>query len=247
MLLAVALAGCGDTLSLDPVAKAADASAKQTSEHISVTMKMSTAGQAITMTGDGDFRNNPNLGSFALSISGARNVTMREVMKDTTVYMSSDLFGGQLPNGKTWLAMDIAKTTKAIGLDPSSLSSSQSPTQALTTLRASGGQVTQIGTERIDGVETTHYSAILDPKRLAKLNTALNKAYGATAAYQPVSVWIDDQDLVRKMQLAYSIVGGTAPTTSAEMTMTFSNYGEPVAVDVPPSSTVYDITSLATP
>jgi hypothetical protein len=247
LLLAVALAGCGDTLSLDPVAKAADASAKQTSEHISMTMMMTTAGTAITMTGDGDFRNNPNLGSFAVSISGPQAATMREVMKDTTVYMTSDLFQGQLPDGKTWLAIDVAKTTKALGLDPSSLTSSQSPTQALATLRASGGKVTTVGNETIDGVETTHYSAVLDAERVAKVNAALTKAYGSSATYQPVDVWVDGQDLVRKMHLAYSIAGGTAAGMTADMTMTFSNYGEPVAVDVPPSSAVFDATKLATP
>lgn len=247
MLLAVAVAGCGDTLSLDPVAKAADASSKQTSEHIALTVTTSTAGQVLTMSGEGDFRNDPNLGSLTFSVSDPRPVTMQEVVKDTTIYVTSDAFRGRLPAGRTWLSMDVAKSTKALGLDPSALSSTtQSPTDALATLRASGGQVTKIGTEAIDGVATTHYTAVIDAARVAKVNSVLNTAYGANVTYQPVDVWIDGEDLVRRIHMAFSMGGGsTLPETSMDMTMTFSNYGEPVNVDVPAPAATFDMTNLA--
>ena len=199
------------------------------------------------MSGEGDFRNNPNLGSMTLSVSGPQALTMKEVVKDTTIYMSSDVFRSELPFGKTWLSMDIAKTTKALGLDPSALSSStQSPTEALATLRASGGRVTKVGAETIDGVPTTHYSAVLDGDRVAKVSSALNKAYGANVTYQPVDVWIDGQDLVRRIHMAFSMGGGTTlPATSMDMTMAFSNYGEPVDVGVPSDDATLDVTKLA--
>jgi LppX_LprAFG lipoprotein len=199
------------------------------------------------MSGEGDFRNNPNLGSMTLSVSGAQALTMQEVVKDTTIYMSSDVFRSELPFGKAWLSMDIAKTTKALGLDPSALSSStQSPTEALATLRASGGRVTKVGAETIDGVSTTHYTAVLDADRVAKVSSALNKAYGASVTYQPVDVWIDGQDLVRRIHMAFSMGGGsTLPATSMDMTMAFSNYGEAVDVGVPRDDATLDVTKLA--
>jgi hypothetical protein len=199
------------------------------------------------MSGEGDFRNNPNLGSMTLSVSGPHALTMQEVVKDTTIYMSSDVFRSELPFGKSWLSMDIAKTTKAFGLDPSALSSStQSPTEALATLRASGGRVTKVGAETIGGVSTTHYTAVLDADRVAKVSNALNKAYGANVTYQPVDVWIDGQDLVRRIHMAFSISGGTTlPATSMDMTIAFSNYGEAVDVSVPSDDATLDVTKLA--
>src|SRR5207253_641290 len=71
-ILVLVGAGCGDTVSLDPVAQAADTTAHQTSEHMSLTATVTTGTQVITMVGDGDFRNDGNLGTLtARSTSGA--------------------------------------------------------------------------------------------------------------------------------------------------------------------------------
>ena len=103
--------------------------------------------------------------------------------------------------------------------------------------------MTKDGPATIEGVATTHYSAIIDPSRVAKIEKTAN----LTIAYGPLEVWIDGQGLVRRMHMT-AIQGG--PTSAAQatfsMTMTLSDYGEVVTAAVPPDSEVYDATSLAT-
>jgi hypothetical protein len=246
LLLLVALvlfaAGCGDTVSLDPVAKAADVSAQQTSEHMTMTATVTSGIQTVTMKGAGDFQNDPNLGQMTLAVTGGpQAISIREVLQGTTVYMTSDLFNGQLPGGKSWLKLDLQKTMKSLGVDFATLSS-QSPTDALARLKTSG-TVTKLGPQTIGGVATTHYSAILDAGRVAKLTRAL----GMSISYGPVDAWIDAHGLVRRVHLTAVLDGSTAvPQAAMEMTMSLSNYGEHVAVTPPPDDETFDVTDLAT-
>ncbi|HZP73929.1 MAG TPA: LppX_LprAFG lipoprotein [Gaiellaceae bacterium] len=240
---ALLAAGCGDTVSLDPVARAADVTVKQTSEHMTMSATITSGTQTVTEAGTGDFQNNPNLGSLTLVATGAgRAITMNAVLDSTTVYMSSDAFANQLPNGKTWLKLDYGKTLSSLGLKTSALTST-SPSDALAQLQASG-KVTDDGPATIDGVATTHYTTILDPSRAA----AVEKATKVDVAYGPVEVWVDGQGLVRRMHTtSLEQASATVPQeTTFSMTMTFSNYGEAVHAAVPPDSEVYDATGLAT-
>src|SRR4051812_27331789 len=91
--IALVLAACGgDVVSLDPVAKAADSTSKQGSEHVEFAASVGAAGRLVRMTGSGDFSNDPQLGQMTLRFTtGATSYEMREVIDDWTVYMSSPL------------------------------------------------------------------------------------------------------------------------------------------------------------
>lgn len=232
-LSAVALTGCGG-VSLDAVAKAADTSASQTSEHLEMRATVSTNGQNVSMTGSGDFQNKPALGALTFDVNGSSQ-TMHEVVSGTTVYLSSSMFGASLPAGKTWMSIDYAKTDKALGIQLPSVTS-QSPADTLKTLEASG-HVTKIGAETIDGIPTTHYVSTVDPDKLAKLTKALH----TTVTYRPIDVWIDSAGLVRRMRMSFSAAG-----SSSDMTFDLSNYGEAVNVAVPAAAETFDATAAAT-
>lgn len=216
---------------------------KESSEHVSLTATSTSAERTVTMTGEGDFRNKPTLGSMTMSIAGPQQLSVQSVLKDTTIYISSDLFRGQLPHGKIWMSMDMAKVAKTIGVSMPSGWSSQTPADTLAMLRATGSQVTKIGPDTVDGLATTHYTATVDPARAAKVG----KALGMTVSYAPVDVWVDAQGLVRRLHLSYTASGSsTLPDSSMELTETLSRYGEPVNVTVPPSWQTYDATKAAT-
>ena len=234
--IALAASACGgDAVSLDPVAHAADTTAKQTSEHVEFTATGTGAdGTRLSMSGSGDFQNDPQLGELTLSLAGAGgSSSIHEVMKDWTVYMSSPLFSRFLPDGKTWMSLDMKKATKAFGVDITSMGS-QSPAQTLERLRKSGS-VARVGRARIDGVVTTHYRATVDLSEVPN-GDKIVKLTGVR--YEPVEVWVDRAGLVRRVQIAYS-----APAQgSMQMQMDFSRYGEPVYVQVPGDSVTFDAT-----
>jgi hypothetical protein len=228
-------------VSLDAVAKAADTSAAQTSEHMEMVAKVTEGYQSISMTGSGDFTNNPNLGSLTMHVEGASaNATMRAVLRGTTIYMTSDLFAGRLPDGKSWLSIDLGKSAKALGVDIGALSS-QAPASALAQLKASG-KVREVGPETIVGVATTHYTATVDSSKTDQLQKVLH--YSVT--YAPVDVWIDGKGLVRRIHLiTVAAAHDAVPETVTEMTLALSRYGEHVSVAVPSPAETFDTTELA--
>jgi hypothetical protein len=241
LLAAIALAASacgGDTVALDPVAKAADTTSHQTSEHVEITASGTGAdGTRLSMNGSGDFQNDPQLGEMTISFASSRGAgTIREVLKDWRIYMTSSFFAGELPDGKTWMSLDLKKAGKSAGIDITSLSG-QSPGQTLQQLKASG-QVTHVGRAKIDGVATTHWRAIVD---LSKVPNGDKIAKLSGVKYEPVDVWIARDGLVRRVHVAYS-----APAAgSVEMTMDYSRYGEPVYVVVPDDSVTFDATGAA--
>jgi hypothetical protein len=234
--LALLAASCGDTVSIDPVAKAADSSQKQTSEHMDLDASVTAGTQVIAMTGSGDFANTPTRGQFLMRVrANGRDASMQEVLDGTRVYISSPALMGQLPGAKKWMSVDISKAGKALGIDVANYSS-QSPQSVLDQLKASGG-VAKVGSETLDGVSTTHYRANIDRAKLAKV---FNKMQ-IKPTYEPVDVWIDDQGLVRRMHMSYGVKG-----TTTDMTASFSKYGEAVSVTVPAAADTFDATSMAT-
>jgi hypothetical protein len=241
--LALGAVSCGGSASLDPVAQAATNSTRQSSEHMTLTGRITAGSEHVTMTGDGDFSNDPARGAMTMTVSmRAHSYTMRTVTDEQRLYLSSDLFKAELPAGKTWLSLDLAKAARALGAGLGS-APTQSPASVLDQLKSSG-RVAKIGTDTIDAVRTTHYRGVIDPKKISKIEKALH----STVSYEPFDVWIDGQGLVRRMTMSYSqSASPTIPAASSVVTtISFSNYGENVATTVPSADETFDATTLAT-
>jgi LppX_LprAFG lipoprotein len=206
-----------------------------------MTAKVTEGYRAVWMSGSGDFTNNPNQGSLTMRLQGAQvDATMRVVLRGTTMYMTSNLFAGRLPNGASWLSIDLGKEGKALGVDISALSS-QAPASALEQLKASG-RVTEVGQQTLAGVPTTHYTATIDSGQLDKLDKELHY----DVSYAPVDVWIDGRGLVRRMHfVTVAAAHDAVPETVTDMTLDLSRYGEPVSVAVPGAAETFDTTELA--
>ena len=206
-----------------------------------MTATVASSAGTLRMRGSGDFQNDPVLGQFtATVVSGARQGSMQEVMSGSRIYLSSDAIAGSLPGGKTWMSLDLSKAFDKLGIDLGSFAA-QSPTDALARLKASG-EVTEDGVATIDGVATTHYIATIDPAKAADLSKKLH----VTVTYQPVEVWVDEQGLVRRVQMTFAQSSATAPAVSTQMTIDLTSYGEAVHVDVPGDDVTFDATTLAT-
>lgn len=229
---------------LDPVAfvrHAAHSTAAAPSEHVTMNGTTSVAGTTATIKGTGDFRNAKLLGSMHASFSAAgTSGQIDEVLSGTSLYMSSPLFSGLLPSGKTWAKLDFQKALASKGINFSQLLG-QTPAQSLKQL-AAAGEVTKVGTETIDGVETTHYRAHIDPSKLpqgAKIEALTHAKYGAT------DIWIGNSDgYIHRTTEAYSY-SASGRSVSTRLTMDFSKFGESVHVTVPPASETYDMTNAA--
>jgi len=96
------------------------------------------------------------------------------------------------------------------------------------------GNVSIVGNETVDGVETTVYAVDADP---AAFESLLGQGAGTTGgvAVQSASYRLyvaDDSDLPRKAVLSTAVTA-QGQSSRANVTILFSDYGEPVHVTVP--------------
>lgn len=197
-----------------------------------------------------DLAGSLGLGSSDAGASGAGRAEVRVV--DGVFYMDLGDLGDEaeeLTDGKRWLKLDFSGLAGMLGDDAVS-SESSNPVDGLEALRGVSSDVTEVGTETLRGVETTHYRATIDlAKALADApagarDGARDLLERAGTPTIPVDVWLDAQDRVRKytMQVDGSSFG--AESSSVAVTYEFYDFGAPVDVSAPPADEVADLGSM---
>ncbi len=273
----VAISGCGASATLDPIARAAEVTSQQSGAKIAMTMRFSSAalpgGSDFAISAAGYIDERDRSGQLTMDMSGIPGLSslpgggssIRLIFLYPQIYMNMPFLAGKLPQGKTWIKLDVSKVAQAAGLSGSlsSLEQTEDPTKFLDYLRASSGIVVSLGKEEVDGVTTTHYSATLQLSRIldrlpgdqqAAAKAALEKL--GSAAGIPVEVWVDTLGRVRRMQMTFGAsgaAGGSAGTSGAaalagisgSITLDFKSYGAVPPIVPPPANEVFDASSLA--
>jgi hypothetical protein len=205
------------------------------------------------------------LGGFAAGFPGADKSDLPdfddpagwriELVQDGDVgYVRLPAIDDQLPDGKSWVR-GTPGDVQAGGFDFEELDSftRNDPRDVLEALRALNGDIETLGSEELRGVETTHYRVQLDPAELEKQATAKNAdaaslldrlADESGVTEVPLDIWIGT-GLVRKLALDAEVPDGTTGQAgSVSLAFELWDYGEPVAIDVPPASQVADASAL---
>jgi hypothetical protein len=131
---------------------------------------------------------------------------------------------------------------------------SSDPTQLLRYLQAASGNVTKVGSESVDGFQTTHYRAQIKLDRVPnafpqasrpqvrQTISALERV--AHVSVLPVDVWIDGRHLVRRERISFkeTVSGQSLGVT---ITVDIPEYGPQPPPTLPPASQVTDLTRLA--
>jgi hypothetical protein len=265
VLVAIGVGGGSSTPTApsSTIANAAAATAKLPGYRVSVTGSMSSAtlGREIPLEGSGVIAAHDHAAALDMTMSGVPGLsggkmTMHEVMSGFVMYMRSPLFEGKLPDGKSWLKVDLRKATQEFGIDPSEFTSD--PTKALDQLRAVSGRVERLGADTVRGVRTTHYRATVHLRRYPDLVPADRRAEARKGVDKlialigrskfPQEVWIDAQRHIRRVGLDMTYRVATAPgkpTVSMKMVEDLYDFGTRVPVDIPSDDDAYDATKLA--
>jgi hypothetical protein len=252
--LALTLAACGGSKSssttgtggtADATAAVRDAVRKTIgagSEHVAVSASARSAGQTVTVRGNGDFDSARRRGRLQATVSlGGVQTALDEVLAGSTAYAQSPLLKAFLPAGKSWLKVDLAAAGKTLGVDTSVLRS-QDPAVALGQLKALN-RVRTVGTGTVGGTAATHYRGTIDVAKLPKGSAGVLSQSGTTLG--PVDVWVGDDGYVRRERLTTSSTSGQGSRTV--VTMTLSKFGEPVVVSVPADTETVDASTIAIP
>lgn len=262
VITALSTAGCGGDQLVSPesVAEAADATFESGGFRFGLTGTVEAAGEQVKITGTGVSSANGKRASLEARVggpAGTEDLRMSEVFDGTAIYLKSRAFESELPEGKRWLKIDLAKTYKNVGLNLDQLTgpAGNNPRDSLQYLRALG-DIHRMGTESVRGVETTHYKGTLNLSRaINRLKPSERKA--ARAGFQrllkgggfsdetPTEVWIDKNKLVRRERVLFSFEPVPGKKGTADTTMELFDFGTTVAVRVPAKDEVEDVTELA--
>jgi hypothetical protein len=181
---------------------------------------------------------------------------IQAVQDGTVSYVRFPALDAKLPDGKSWIRSD-SRTAAGRGFDISQFDqfTSNDPRELLDFLQGVSGEIETIGAEELRGVQTTHYRATIDPLEYAKLvppdkqqelQSLIEQMAGQSGLGEiPVDVWLDESGLVRRLTMAFSATQpGTSESSDVSMTFELYDYGEDVAIDLPPASEVVDASAL---
>src|SRR5919197_3753270 len=256
---AAVLAGCGgDTLSFDPVAKAANKTAASTSSRVAFAANVSADGiGAMSFTGTGVYDGRTKSGAMNIRFNFPQAAQTQlgahpsmDMIFDgrhgLVMYMRSSMFR----LGDKWVKMDVAKLADKQGIDLSAVMNANQadPSQALRMLMASS-DAHVVNYDRVRGVFTTHYALKVDLKRLAKESKELRKSLenvmklSGIESY-PADAWIDDQGNVRriKLDMSFNVPAGGAVTMS--ITEDLYDFGVRPKIHPPTGANVVDMSAL---
>jgi hypothetical protein len=145
--------------------------------------------------------------------------------------------------GKSWLKADLVIVAPLIGLDPDEVTSTLQnidPTAHAKALLA-GGDLKAVGEETVDGIKTVHYAGTTPvakylPNVAPEARDAVERRLTSLGVTEvKTDLWVDESYQIRQ---AKTVLG------SADLTMRFSDYDQPVDVAAPPASDTADLAAL---
>jgi hypothetical protein len=256
LLAWLTLRGEGGTVGPEAVAQAAERTSTSEGLRFSLTgeMELPDAGSVgFTGTGAVDVRRERGYATMDMSElaekagapgADAGDWTMDIVFDRRFVYMKFGLLSAAL-GGKSWMGFDLERMSEALGIDRSLIRSQQQqgadPASTLRFLEAASGDVEEVGTEEVRGVESTHYRGTVD------LSTFPGVAELGGDDQMEMEVWVGEDNMVRRVKWTQSInPQGTDQSVDASFTCEYYDFGAEVVVDPPPADDLQDITSAVT-
>ncbi|GAA5206445.1 LolA-like protein [Streptomyces thinghirensis] len=235
--------GSGQEQGTSAVRAAYDKTAEAESARMTIKMKLAAEGKTITSDGKGviDLAE----GDSVMTIT-AQDKSIEQRVVDQVLYQKVP--GQKAPGGKPWIKIDLKKVAAQQGMSNQQIGD---PAQTAAYAKAiTDKDVTKVGTEKIDGANTTHYKVSVDVSKLPG-GEQMSKQLGPTL---PMQVWLDDEGRMRRQQIDMTVKAPASakPDNSASpqqlkmsTVMDFSDFGTEVNAEAPPADQVADMTDEA--
>jgi outer membrane lipoprotein-sorting protein len=245
--VAIVAAGCGggsDSASPGDIQQAASKTAKAGS----LEADFAVSAQGLSGSGSGVFNGKQRTGQLKMKLNASgRQIPVDSVVDGDVVYLRSPAFAQATTQDKQWIKLDLAALGSRQGTADLSglLDASPTPANALAYLQGSS-TVKKVGSEPVDGVDTTHYSVSANLDRAVQHLKGANRDTVQGVISQggvknlPLDVWVDGNGYIRKVR--YDEHAGRRQ--AAEVTMELHDFGAPVSITAPPSDSVVDLTKM---
>ncbi|MFF5964061.1 DUF1396 domain-containing protein [Streptomyces collinus] len=253
LLLAAGAVGCGSEESpeMTPAAAVAKA-AKNTEDITSLQYRMKgTVPESGRVEGEASMRLKPTI-AMSMKMQApeqAAGETVEIRLVDKAMYLGGGAEMAKEMDGKRWLKFDLSGSDAAKDLDKMGSTSQAEQNPATESTFLTGAKdVKKVGSEKVDGVETTHYTGTVT---LADLRASLKDSKGETREQREKSIkqyeklgvdkltmdmWVDGEDHTKQFRMK-----GQADKGPMDMTITFLDYNKPVTVTAPPAKDVADL------
>ncbi|MGW5039515.1 DUF1396 domain-containing protein [Streptomyces parvulus] len=187
----------------------------------------------------------------ALDQGGGQSAEIRLV--DKAMYIGGGAEAAKEMDGKSWMKFDLA----ALGAGGEELDQLGSASQAdknpatESTFLTGAKDVEKVGTETVDGVETTHYRGTVTLADLEKTLDGEDKAtrekrQKSLEQYEKMGLdkltmdmWVDGDEHTKQFRMR-----GDAAKGPLDMTITFLGFNEPVKVTAPPAKDTMDLAEM---
>lgn len=190
------------------------------SSHMSMTMK-----GAASMSAEGDMTYDGGSSEMRMTMSMPQvakgTIEMRLV--DQKIYMQ---LPGLTPAGK-FIAIDPQDQKSPMGKSFAGLSGQMDPLASIKSMESAVTRADRVGEAKIDGARVDHYRLTIDTAQLTK--DLKQKALPGAPKSLSYDLWLDDDDLIRKMSFDVS---------GAAVEMELSDWGKPVNVEPPAASDI---------
>ncbi|MGC2999166.1 DUF1396 domain-containing protein [Streptomyces sp. G35A] len=171
---------------------------------------------------------------------------------DKAMYIGGGAEMAKEMDGKSWMKFDLA----ALGQDKElnelgAVSQAEQNPAAESTFLTGAKDVKKVGTEKVDGVETTRYSGTvtLDDLRASlkkKDAKAAERGEKSIEQYEKMGIdrltmdmWVDGEDQTRQFRMR-----GDATKGPLDMTVKFLDVNKPVTVEAPPAGETVDLAEM---
>lgn len=206
-------------------------------DSVTVTMTGTSEGEQVDMRGVIAFGDSPKV---QMTVADPAQGELTVLMIGTAFYVSIPEAEQASMEGKKWFKMDLA----SLGQGSDELAQQlddMDPVKGVQTL-LEGDEVTVVGEESINGVQTVHYtSTVAVESYLGQLEPELREGVQQQLAEAGVTevktdVWIDEQYQPRRVRL---VMG-----TTSDMTIDYTDYGKPVSIEAPPADETLDFAEM---
>ncbi|MEU1145481.1 LppX_LprAFG lipoprotein [Streptomyces sp. NPDC005863] len=256
LLLAGGAVGCGSEKSdkagddMSPVA-AVKKAAKKTEDLTSFTFRMrGSVPESGKVRADASMSTKPLAMQMKMSApdQGPDKMEIRYV--DGAMYLGGGEAAAKEMDGKSWLKFDAKAMEKQAGKGAGSSVSAQADNNPAdqSSLMTGSKDLKKVGSETVEGVETTRYTGTVS---LAQMRKLTEKEDAATRKRREkgikqyedmglqkltMDMWVDGEDHTKQFRAR-----GKGDKGALDLTITFVDYNKPVHVEAPPKGEVMDL------
>ncbi|MFJ8543652.1 hypothetical protein ACIRFH_16825 [Streptomyces sp. NPDC093586] len=221
-----------------------DKTAEAETAKLTIRVKADANGESVTANGRGAVDLAEGDSTMTVAAEG-KSIEQRVV--DQVLYQKVP--DRKTAGGKPWIKIDLKRVAGRQGTNPQQIGD---PAQSAAYARAiTDKDVSKVGSEKVDGVDTTRYKVSVDVAKLPG-GDRLREQLGPTL---PMQIWLDDEGRIRRQQIDMVLKapasarpeGGASPRQVKVSTlMEFSDFGTEVDAEAPPAGQVTDMTGQVT-